>query len=201
MTADHDGDDAAHADAAPAPAGSAKAAPGKPGARKSGSAQRPRWLVPTAIALVIGLVAALVATAWFGIKVVQGFSVEQGRSNAVSAAKDVATNFTTYDVGTVDADAKRLVEGVTPRYAAQFDSDKAGFLARVHSGQVKSTGEVTEAGVLSYDQATNTAHILVTVRATVASKEAPGGEARAYRLDITMIDTGDWRADRVEFVT
>lgn len=191
--------DAPHAGAAPAPAGSAEAGGAKAGGAKPG--RRPRWVLPTAIVLVIGLVGALVFAVWFGIKVVQGFGVEQARSNAVSAAKDVATNFTTYDVGTVEADAKRLLGGTTPAYAGTFDGNKDAFLKRVHDGQVKSAGEVTEAGLLSYDPTTDTARVLVSVRAQISSKDAAGGEGRDYRLEITMVDRGDWLADRVEFVS
>lgn len=185
-------------DAVPDPTGPAQAAGGKPATGKAG---RPRWLLPTAILLVVGLVGVLVAALWFGVKVVQGYAFEQSRSNAVSAAKDVATNFTTYDVGNIDKDAQRLLAGTTPSYAAGFDGSKGGFLNRVKSGQVRSTGEVTEAGLASYDPAAKLARVLVTVRAQISSKESPAAEARDYRLQITMVDSGDWLAQNVEFIS
>ena len=41
---------------------------------------------------------------------------------------------------------------------------------------------------------------LVTVRAQVANKTVPGGQARDYRMDLTMVDQGDWLVDGLEFV-
>jgi Mce-associated membrane protein len=198
VATENDKGDAVPAVGKPAEAGPATPTGGKPAADKSG---KPRWLLPTAVLLVIALVGALVATVWFGVKLAQGFAVEQARSNAVSAAKDVATNFTTYDVGNIDKDTQRLLAGTTPSYSASFDADKGGFLTRVKSGQVRSTGEVTEAGLSSYDPAANLARVLVTVRAQISSKDSPAAESRDYRLEITMVDTGDWLAQNVEFIS
>lgn len=169
------------------------------GLAKAGPAGNPRWVVPTAIALVVALVGALVFTIWFGIKLAQGFGVEQGRSNALAAAKDVAVNFTTYDVGTAEADMKRLVAGFTPSLSGEGAQNDV--LAQVRKGEVKSTGEVTEAGVISYDPVGDVARVLISVRAQVSTREEPGGQAREYRMEMLMVNRGDWLADRVEFVS
>jgi Mce-associated membrane protein len=156
--------------------------------------------MPAAAALALVLVGALVATIWFGIQTVNGFIAERGHAGALEAGKEVATNFTTFDVGTADADTKRLVAGFAPDYAAAFAEDGDTIMKNLHQGQVRSTGTVTEAGLLSYDGVTSTAHVLVTVRAQVASTAAPGGQAREYRMDLTMVDKGRWLANSVEFV-
>lgn len=161
---------------------------------------RPVRVVPVAILLTFALTASLVVAVWFGIKAIQGFSSEQGRINAIESAEVVATDLTTFDVGTAEADTRRLLATTTPEYAAAIEGDRDSIIKTLHTTQARSTGTVTEAGVLSYDPSTDTAHVLVTVRAQVANKAAPGGQARDYRMELTMVDKGDWLADGVEFV-
>lgn len=183
MTAQHE-----DVDAVPAPAGSASAG------------NRPKWVVPVGIALTLVLVCALAATVWFGIRVVSGFMAERGITNAVEAAKVAAVNLTTFDSGTADADTKRLIDGSTAEYGSTFAGDQSTVVQNLHKGQVRSTGTVTEAGVLSYNSGTSTAHVLVTVRAQVANIAAPGGQARDYHFELTMVDQGKWLLNDVEFV-
>jgi Mce-associated membrane protein len=185
MTAEHE-----DAEAGPVTTGSAPAAGG----------HRPKWVVPAALVLVVVLIGALVASIWFGTRVVRSFVAEQGRDHAVEAAKQMATNLTTFDSATAAADTKRLLDGTTPNYAAAFAGDEGEFLRGLHASQARSTGTVTEAGVLSYDPVTETAHILVTVRAQVANTAVPAGEGRDYRIELTMLERGRWLADQVEFL-
>jgi Mce-associated membrane protein len=186
MDSEHD-----NAVTAPAPAGSVVA----------GTTSRPpKWVVPVAIVLVLVLIAALIGAVWFGIKAVHGFSAERDRVNAVEAAKVVATDLTTFDTGTADADTKRLLATTTPEYAAALQGDANSVVSSMRTSQARSTGTVTEAGVLSFDPDTNTAQVLVSVRAQVANKSIPGGQARDYRMELTMVDQGGWLVDAVEFV-
>lgn len=178
----------------------AETVPAPAGPLSTGTASRPKWVVPVAGVLVLVLIASLIGAVWFGIKAAHGFGIERARSSAVEAAKVVATDLTTFDVGTADADLKRLLAATTPQYAAALQGDQDAVLKDMHADQARSTGTVTEAGVLSYDPDTDTAHVLVSVRAQVASKAVPGGQARDYRMEITMIDQGDWLADSVVFV-
>lgn len=186
MQTSHDDADTAAAPAAPVSAG---------------SSARPRWVAPVAVVLVLVLLASLVAGIWFGIKAVHGFSVERSRDHALEAAKVVATRLTTYDSGTADADLKSLLATASPLYAGSLQGDQGGVIRSMRANQARSDGTVTDAGVLSYDPDTKTAHVLVSVRAKVANKAVPGGQDRDYRMEITMIDQGDWLADGVEFVS
>jgi hypothetical protein len=186
MAEDHEGVETAPAPAGPVSAGS--------------TAGRPKWVIPVAVLLVVVLIGALVAGVWFGIKTVNGFSVERGRANAVDAAKIVATKLTTFDTGTAEADTKALLATATPLYAGALEGDQGSVIKSMHDNQARSNGTVTGVGVLSYDPSTDVAHVLVTVRAQVANKTIPGGQARDYRMDLTMVDQGDWLVDNVEFV-
>ena len=85
-------------------------------------------------------------------------------------------------------------------YADALQGDQNAVIKAMHDGQARSNGTITEAGVLSYDPDTDTAHVLVSVRAQVANKTVPGGQARDYRMDLTMVDQGDWLLASVEFV-
>lgn len=163
-------------------------------------ANRPKWVAPAAIGLILVLIGSLVVGVWFGIKAVHGFSAERAEANAVDAAKVVATKLTTYDSGTAEADMKALLATATPLYAGALQGDQGDVIKAMRNGQARSNGTVTEAGVLSYDPTEDTAHVLVTVQAQVTNKAVPGGEAREYRLELTMVDQGDWLVDAVEFV-
>jgi Mce-associated membrane protein len=166
----------------------------------AGTTGRPKWIIPVAIVLILVLIGSVVAGVWFGIKTVHGFAAERGRAAAVDAAKIVATRLTTFDSGTAEADTKALLATATPVYAGALQGDQNSVIRAMHDTQARSNGTVTEAGVLSYDPGTDTAHVLVTVRAQVANKTVPGGQARDYRMDLTMVDQGDWLVDSVEFV-
>lgn len=165
-----------------------------------GTTGRPVRVVAVAILLILVLTASLVVAVWFGIKAIQGFSAERGRINAIESAKVVATDLTTFDVGTAEADTRRLLATTTPEYAGAIEGDRESIIKTLHTAQARSTGTVTEAGVLSYDPRNDTAHVLVTVRARVANKWTHGDQARDYRMELTMVDKGDWLVDGVEFV-
>ena len=180
---------------------SVETAPASAGPVSAGTkTRRPKWVMPVGIVLVLVLIASLAAAVWFGIKAVHGFSAERGQANAVDAAKVVATKLTTFDAGTAEADTKALVAMATPLYAGALEGDQSSVIKSMHDNQARSNGTVTEAGVLSYDASSDVAHVLVTVRAQVANKTIPGGQARDYRMDLTMVDQGDWLVDGVEFV-
>jgi len=160
-------------------------------------------VLPVAIALLVLLVGALVVGIWFGIKAVQGFSEVRGMSNAVSAAEQVAADFSTFDVATGDKDTERLLAGTTARYAAGFNGDKENFLKQLVAMQGRSKGTVLASGVANYDRLTGAVEVLVVVRAEVSTKDAPSGPPRIYRMELTMKDEswlpGGWKADAVEF--
>lgn len=178
------------------PAVSDAATSGAPEVDTTG-ADRPRWVVPTAIGLVVLLVGFLVVASFFGIRVVGGFADSMGRSNALDAAREVATNLTTFDAATAEEDIARLVETTTPAFAAGLDGDREAFIRSLREGKVKMTGTVTEAGVASYDD--DTAQVIVAVRSAVNS--GGGEQGRDYRLNLTMVHQGgSWLASKVEFL-
>lgn len=158
-----------------------------------------RWVKPAAIVVLLTLVSVLVAVGWFGVQAAQGFAAERARDNAVDAARTVAVNLTTLSAETAERDTARLLDSMTPTYAAGLEGDSGKVVTKLAEGQVSTSGTVTEAGMISYDPATETAKVLVTVRAQVRNAAAPQGVTRDYRIVLTMVDQGDWLADDVEF--
>jgi Mce-associated membrane protein len=154
------------------------------------------WLRAASVALVVVLAAALVASVFFGMRAVKGFSGESGRANAIAAAREAATALTTFDAATADPDTQRLLTMTTPQLAAGFAGDKAAFVKSLRDGQIKMVGTVTEAGVISYES--STAHVFVTVRARVTRPSSPP-QVRDYRMELTMVDEGDWLVGAAEF--
>jgi Mce-associated membrane protein len=163
-------------------------------------AQRPRWLVPTAIGLTALLTALLVVGITFGIRAASGFGVEHGRANVLDAGRQVALNLTTFDYSNAEADTQRLTDSTTPTFAAGFAGDRNAFVKSLRDGQVKMTGNVTEAGVLSYTG--DTAHVIVAVKSQIVSTQSPQPQARDYRIDLSMTrQGGQWLATGAEFIS
>jgi Mce-associated membrane protein len=163
----------------------------------SANLRPPDWLLPIAVALLLVLAVASAGVVVFGLKAASGFSTERGRTDVLAAARDVAARITTFDATSAEADTQRLLELTTPQFAQGFAGDKDGFIKLLRQGKTKMSGQVTDAGVLSYDG--EVAQVLVTVRAQITDVRTPQGQARDYRMELTMLDQGRWLANAVEF--
>jgi Mce-associated membrane protein len=161
---------------------------------------KPRWPMPAAIGLSVLIVVLLVVAVMFGAKAVGGFSTEHGRASALDAGRQAATNLTTFDFTTAEADVQRLKDSTTPTFENGFAADKDTFVKFLRDNQVKMSGEVTGAGLSSYDG--HTAHVLVAIKAQTANNKNPAPAARNYRMDVSMVyQGGHWLANAAEFIS
>jgi Mce-associated membrane protein len=176
---------------------------GKEQSRES-AADRPsrkpqRLLVPTAIGLILMLLVVLVCAVIFGSRAAAGFNVEDGRASALAAGRQAAIDLTTFDFGTAEADVQRLKDSTTPNFENGFASDKDSFVRFLRDGKVKMTGDVTEAGVLSYGG--KDAQVLVAIKSQISNNLTPQPQVRNYRMDVSMVyQDGRWLANAAEFI-
>ena len=157
---------------------------------------RQRRLALVLTVVLVGLVAAAVTG---GGLLSRSQAVERDGAEAVAAARQVAVKLTSMKAPTADVDLQRLIDSSTGEFRAEFADRQQPFVEIVRKAQVDTSGEVVAAGLDSAQG--DTAHILVAVRSTVRNAAAQEGEARDYRLGITVqrID-GRWLASKVDFV-
>jgi Mce-associated membrane protein len=118
----------------------------------------------------------------------------------VSTAKQVVTNLVTLRGDTADADVRRIEESTTGDFQKQFTDATGSFATVLTQGEVESTGEATEAALVSADD--KSATVIAAVTSTVKNSEAPEGQQRVYRMKLTLENIkGRWLASNVEFVS
>ncbi|WP_433504834.1 hypothetical protein ACQP04_35695 [Pseudonocardia halophobica] len=152
-------------------------------------------LVSLLVVSVLLLAAAITAAVFW----THGQAMIDDRENALSAARQSAVNLTTIDYNQAEQDVRRVLEGSTGDFGGLFTQNLDSYVGVVKDGEVVTAGEVTAAGLETFDG--ETAGALVAVRTTVKNKTVPEGEQRFYRLVQQMEKhDGRWLVARVEFV-
>jgi len=160
--------------------------------------RRGRWFWLLALLSVV-TVALLGLTGWLYGQVSSDDAARADRENVALAARQGALNLTGLSHTDADAAYTRLLQGTTGGFHDQLSQQAASFKQALAQGQVVSSGQITEAGVerLSGDDAT----ALVVPSANVKNTQAPQGENRQYRLQLTLHrEGGQWLISELEFV-
>jgi Mce-associated membrane protein len=166
------------------------------GGERATGGRRFRLVNGVLVAIVLALVVLCVV---FGIGVRSGQLEEQRRQEVVAAARQLVVNLTNLNHDSIDNNVKNLLDGTTGDFQRQFQTGSSTFAMVVKEGKVVSTGEVRSAGV---DNLSPTdADVLVAVHSTVRNSAVPSGEARDYRLAVTLRNQeGRWLVSNVIFV-
>lgn len=121
------------------------------------------------------------------------------RSAAVNAASDEVIALLTVKHATATSDLKRLLDGSTAGFHDQLQKQAKTFRDALTAGDVTSTGSIAAAALVSMSG--NDAVVGIAAKATVKNKASPGGEARNYRLTVTVADVGGrWLVSGLTFV-
>src|SRR5271170_4386477 len=121
------------------------------------------------IALIAGLIAGVLLAGlvgWLGFRTYQAQDREAQRERFVHAAADVAVNLSTVDYQHADADAQRILDSATGKFADSFSRRKQSYIDHAKRTQSKSLGAVTDAGLETQDG--NQGRVLVAVTVTSA---------------------------------
>ncbi|TCN43853.1 Mce-associated membrane protein [Rhodococcus sp. SMB37] len=167
--------------------------------KRPGPVAAPRWarlVTVAASVLVVGLIAA---GAWLLFERQSAADRNDRREEYLQAARQTVLNLTNIQADTADADVKRLMEGATGDFKAEFEGREGPFVEVVQQAGVTTTGEVLEAGIQNEDGSCTAS--LVASRAMVSNAEQSEPEPRDFRLRVTVCDEeGRLLASKVEFV-
>ncbi len=162
----------------------------------------PRGPLATALLCVLALV-VVVGSAYAGQRLWQhrgGGELDDARAAAVGAARQQALNLIAVDGTDTDADIKRVLDGATGTFKADFTS-RAADLKRVIAGAkvVSSDLTVVEAAVVRADL--DSATVIVAADSIVKNAAKPDGSPRSYRMLLDLERHGDrWLTASLEVV-
>lgn len=158
-----------------------------------------RGFIVTMTAVVLVALAALIVggVSWTNLRAEQ--SAQSRDRQVLETARQVVVNLVTLRHQSVEEDIQRVADGTTGPFRDQFTSASGSFGEVLNQGQVESTGEVKETGLVEADDAH--AVVLAAVTSTVKNTEAPDGEIRVYRMKVSLDSVdGNWLVSEVEFV-
>lgn len=144
------------------------------------------------IALIAGLIAGVLLAGlvgWLGFRTYEAQNREIQRDRFVHAAGDVAVNLSTVDYQHAEADAQRILDSATGRFADSFAHRKQSYIDAAEQTRTRSLGVVTDAGLES--QSGDQARVLVAVTVKSADPAQADLEPRFLRMRITVQKVGD----------
>jgi Mce-associated membrane protein len=161
--------------------------------------RRPRRALVTVALLVVVVLLVAVAT-FLGLRVRHDQHAAAARAQALHAARQESVNLVTLDYQHLDADIGNVLSGATGDFHDQYAKGVGQVRRVVTANQVRSTGTVLEAGIVSSDP--DSATVLVVVDNLVRNKADQKGQQRHYRMQLQMArEHGRWRASGLEFVS
>ncbi|HEY1839179.1 MAG TPA: mammalian cell entry protein [Mycobacterium sp.] len=139
------------------------------------------------IALIAGLVAGVFLAGlvgWLGFRTYEAQNREDERDRFVRAAADVAVNLSTVDYQHADADAQRILDSATGKFADSFARRKQSYIDTAKNTRTRSLGAVTDAGLES--QSGDRGRVLVAVTVKSADPAQAQQEPQFLRMRITV---------------
>ena len=156
---------------------------------------RRRTIVSAVLAAVV--VAAAAVFALYLQKASDLHAATQQRESALSAARQTAVNFTSYDYRHLDADYKLVRDAATGSFKADFDQQSKVLAQLIKKSKAVAKGQVVDAAVVT--SSSNNASVLVAVDDTITNSNAPKGVVKHYRLQIDLTKVGgQWRVANVK---
>lgn len=141
-----------------------------------------RWLLPTALAVVLMALLATSAVLWQRQRV----GLDEG---AVAVAREQARNFFSLDYRHADADVDRVLSLATGDFKKQYAAKKDEVAAGVEKKKLVVTATIPDDGSAVEYLHQNRAQVLVAVDVTT---KAGGGAAEAARyrtrIELTRVD-------------
>jgi Mce-associated membrane protein len=144
------------------------------------------------IALVAGLTAGAVLAGlvgWLSFRTYEAQNREAQRNLFVQTAEEVAVNLSTVDYQHADADAQRILDSATGKFADSFSRRKQSYIDNAKRARSKSLGAVTDAGLES--QTGDQGRVLVAVTVKSADPAQAQQEPQFVRMRVTVQKTGD----------
>jgi Mce-associated membrane protein len=143
------------------------------------------------MALVAGLTAGAVLAGlvgWLSFRTYEAQNREAQRNLFVQTAEEVAVNLSTVDYQHADADAQRILDSATGKFADSFSRRKQLYIDNAKRARSKSLGDVTDAGLES--QTGDQGRVLVAVTVKSADPARAQQEPQFVRMRVTVQKTG-----------
>ncbi len=161
--------------------------------------RRRRTLVAMAVLLGLTTVGLAVAAVLVGLRMHHLQQVADRRQAALTAARQEAVNFTSYDYGALDRDFGRVIDNATGTFKDDFTKQSQQLRDLITKGQATSVGTVLDAAVVNAGP--SNAVVLAVVDDKVKNVNIPDGATRHYRLRIALNRTGArWLVSDLQFV-
>ncbi|MBO0804176.1 MAG: hypothetical protein J2P25_14020 [Nocardiopsaceae bacterium] len=157
------------------------------------------WVASMAL-LVVLLIAGLVTVGIYWSRANSAANAAGGSPNAaIAVARTAVTDLTTVSYKNADAYAAKLKPLAAGNFLSQYGNSASGFKNLLEKGKVQSSGQVVQVGVDKYNG--KTAQLAVLAYVTVKNTQTPKGSERAYRLAVSMVQSGSkWLVSNVQFV-
>jgi len=184
----------------PASAGAPPALDDEPvDAEKTVAPRRRRLLLAAAVVLGLTTVGLAVAAVLVGLRMHHLQTVADRRQAALTAARQEAVNFTSYDYNTLDRDFGRVIDNASGGFKDEFTQQSKQLRDLITKGQATSQGSVLDAAVVSAGP--GSAVVLAVVDDKVKNVNIPDGATRHYRLRLALNRSGDrWLVTDLQFV-
>ncbi|MGH8870349.1 MAG: hypothetical protein ACRDYU_20490 [Actinomycetes bacterium] len=148
---------------------------------------------------IVAVLALLAVTALLGLRLRAASAEEALREEVLHAARQEAVNFTTIDHRHAARDMQRILDGAAGTFKKDFARGRGQVEKVITDNQAVSRGEFVEAGLVSADE--DSAQALVVVDADVRNTGQPKGTVRHYRMKMHLVQQdGRWLTSRLEFV-
>ncbi|MGW4774048.1 hypothetical protein ACWEO2_39165 [Nocardia sp. NPDC004278] len=159
----------------------------------------PRWRAWAIIALTIAVLTLGVVSVHLALEV-RDNQRDDNRDQAVAdTARRIAVQLVSLNHTSAKQNLDTIAADSTGSFRDQWDKISGNFASVLQSGQVESTGEIKESGIVAIDD--DHATVLTAVTSVVKNTEAPEGQQRVYRMKMTLDhNDGRWLVSNVEFV-
>lgn len=147
------------------------------------------------------LVTVLLAVAAIVLAVLlRGYNrTDDAREAALQAGRQSALNLTSIDTRDFDQDIKKVTDGATGAFLADFQSRSKDLKAVLADNKVISQGQIISAGIVRSDPTNAT--VLVVVDSVVQNTAAPEGRSNSYRMQLDLeLRDGRWLTSMLQFV-
>jgi Mce-associated membrane protein len=144
------------------------------------------------IALIAGVVVGAVlagVVGWLSFRTYEAQNREAQRDLFVQTAQQVAVNLSTVDYQHAEADAQRILDSATGKFADSFSRRKQLYIDNAKRTKSKSLGAVSDAGLES--QSGDQGRVLVVVTVRSADPVQAQQEPQFVRMRVTVQKTGD----------
>jgi Mce-associated membrane protein len=156
------------------------------------------WAVSVAVLCAL-LIAGLVIAGMSWSRASGADAASNGQQAAISAARTAVTDLTTADYRDPGAYSAKLKPLSAGQFLSEFGNSATGFKEILVQGKVQTAGQVMDVGVQKFSG--TTAQLAVLAYVTVKNTQTPSGSQRAYRLNVSMVESGSkWLVSNVEFV-